>query len=97
MLLQEFFPNSFRLGLNYLNSEEGKSITKNVLQDVDTVLYFEKYIQEHYEDFKDKRLEKIKYRNKLFYNLIKIYEEAQKKFLKKQSFYEDMASLQIKE
>lgn len=97
MLLQEFFPNSFRLGLNYLNSEEGKSITKNVLQDVDTVLYFEKYIQEHYEDFKDRRLEKIKYRNKLFYNLIKIYEEAQKKFLKKQSFYEDMASLQIKE
>lgn len=97
MLLQEFFPNSFRLGLNYLNSEEGKNITNKVLSDVDTVLYFEKYIQEHYEEFKDKRLEKIKYRNKLFYNVIKIYEEAKKNFLKKQTFYEDMASLQIKE
>lgn len=98
MVLQEFFPNNYRLWLNYLNSGEGKSIAKMMLEDPDITLWFEKYLTDNYEKYEsDGFLGEKKYQNKMFYNLIKIYEESKRKFLKKVSFYEDMASLQIKE
>lgn len=96
MFLQNFFPNNRQNSISF-DIDLWKEIIKNLRNDYDLVTYFENYLKVEYEDFIAKSMSKYKYKNKLWYNLIKIYEEYKRKFLWKIASFDDMASLEIKE